>query len=144
MTTKKKKKNDTVEVKTTTDTGMTQTVGSSGAVTVAYNSVRGITFALGDKRILIRGSSSHLVGKEKGIIPVGRYGYTRVAVDEWEAIKKEYGEMSIFKNGLIFAEKSSDRAEDRAMEQAELRHGLEPVNAETAKTEATDLSTVGV
>ena len=104
-------------------------------VTVAYNSPRGIIFAVGGKRIHVNGNASHLIGKEKGIIPVGRYGYTRIATDEWEAIEAAYGSMAIFKNGLIFAEKSKGRAEDRADEQAETRHGLEPVNTGTTATE---------
>jgi hypothetical protein len=107
----------------------------SGLVTVAYNSPRGIVFRLGEKVITINGNNTSLMGREKGIIPVGKYGYTRIPAEDWAAIEKVYGSMAIFKNGLIFAETSADRAADRSEEQAETRHGLEPVNPETTQTE---------
>ncbi|MDR2075656.1 MAG: hypothetical protein LBP61_01800 [Desulfovibrio sp.] len=107
----------------------------SDLLTVSYNSPRGIAFRIGDREILINGNASRLVGKEKGIIPVGRYGYTRIAAEDWDAIEKAYGSMAIFQKGLIFAEKSRERAEDRAEEMAGTRHGLEPVNPETTNTE---------
>lgn len=115
--------------------GNPETRAASGMVTVAYNSPRGIIFKLNGKDIHINGNAAHLIGKEKGIIPVGRFGYTRVTADEWEAIEKAYGSMAIFTNGLIFAEKSKSRAEDKAEEMEETRHGLEPVDTETTKTE---------
>jgi hypothetical protein len=104
-------------------------------VTVAYNAARGIIFSLNGKSIHINGSNIQLMGKEKGVIPVGQYGYTRIPAGDWEAIRKTYGSMEIFKNGLIFAEKSQDKAQGRAEEQAETRHGLEPVDPETTHTE---------
>ena len=109
--------------------------GTNGMVTVAYNFPRGITFTLEGKSIQINGNNSHLIGKEKGVIPVGRFGYTRITSEEWEAIQATYGSMDIFKNGLIFADKSKSRAEDRAEEQAGTRHGLEPVDIKTTATE---------
>lgn len=123
----KKSKNATAPEARTAETG--------NMVTVAFNSPRGMVFPLGEKRIHINGNNHHLIGKEKGIISVGKYGYTRISADEWEAICKTYGSMAIFKNGLMFAETSKDRAEDKAEEQAETRHGLEPVDIEKTATE---------
>ncbi|MDR2947118.1 MAG: hypothetical protein LBV79_10280 [Candidatus Adiutrix sp.] len=110
---------------------------SADMVTVAYNSPQGMLFTVNGKEILINGNASGLRGKEKGIIPIGRYGYTRIAAADWAAIERVYGSMAIIKNGLMFSEKSKDRAEDRAEERAETRHGREAVDPEsTATTEA--------
>lgn len=121
--------------KTNANTALTSTTvvkasDSSGMVTVAYNSPRGIKFKLGLEEIEIKGNCSHLIGKEKGIISVGKYGYTRLEAHKWTEIEKVYGSMDIFKNGLIYAEKSKERAEEKAEDQAETRHGLEPVDPE--------------
>lgn len=97
-------------------------------VTVAFMSVRSQLFRLGDRDVLIRGTDWSLAGKDKGILSVGRYGYTRIAAEDWQEIERLYGSMKIFKSGLIFAEKSRDSAEDRAEDQEELRHGLEPAD----------------
>ena len=113
-------------------------IGPVGAtvVTVALNHPHGIRFSLPNgTSVLVRGNADNLRGKEKGIIPVGRYGYTRLPVEHWEAVVKIYGEMPLFKNGLIFAEGSVNRAEDRADEQVETRHGREPVSAVETMTE---------
>lgn len=108
---------------------------SADMVTVACNMPHGLRFMLGEKAVLIRGNATHLIGQEKGIIPVGRYGYTRVAADDWAEIKRVYGELPAIKNGLIFAESSKERAEDRAEEQSELRHGREPFDPAKAQTD---------
>ena len=103
-------------------------------VTVAYNSPHGMIFNVNGKTVRIKGNAEHLRGKEKGVIPVGRFGYTRIPAADWEAIVKTYGSMAIIKNGLMYAEKTRDRAEDRAEEQAKMRHGLEPVDTSTTTT----------
>jgi hypothetical protein len=111
---------------------------SGGMVTVAFNSPRGMVFPIGAERILINGNNADLIGLEKGVLNVGRFGYTRIPADTWEAIVKTYGSMAIFKSGLIYAEKSKGRAVDRAEDLAETRHGLEPVDiTKTATEEAT-------
>ncbi len=103
-------------------------------VTVSYNSPQSIVFTVNGKEIRINGNAEHLRGKEKGVIPIGRFGYTRIDEADWEAIVAVYGSMAIFKNGLIFAEKLKSRAEDRADEQAEFRHGREPVTEDEMRT----------
>jgi hypothetical protein len=108
---------------------------SGNMVTVAYNAPRGMVFTVGAERIHINGNNAHLIGQEKGVLTVGRFGYTRIPAGKWEAIVKKYGSMAIFKNGLIYAEKSKDRAEDRAEDLAGTRHGLEPVDITPTDTE---------
>lgn len=114
--------------------------GVSGkSVVVCLNHPSGITFPIGpdNRPVHIRGNAHDLRGREKGVIPVGEYGYTIVSKDDWEEIKRVYGRMKIFESGLIFAESGHDRAKARACEQQELRHGREPVDtAQTNTSEA--------
>ncbi len=81
--------------------------------------------------MLIEGNAASLRGKEKGVLPVGAFGLTRVNADDWAYIEKTYGpHMEIFKSGLIFAQARKADAVDEADERAELRNGLEPVDVE--------------
>lgn len=114
-------------------------VTSRPTVTVALNRAAGIRFALPDGRtVLINGNAAHLRGKEKGVLPAGAFGLTTVAADDWAYIKKTYGRMEIFENGLIFAAERKADAADRAAEKAELRHGLEAADPETTPTRPDD------
>ena len=123
----------------TTSKTTTTATATTDMVTVAYNSPRGMDFKIGNKTVHVNGNAEHLRGKEKGVIPVGRFGYTRIPAADWEAVVKAYGSMAIIKNGLMFVEKTKDRAEDRADEQAEMRHGLVPVDTSTTATQETKL-----
>ena len=75
-------------------------------VMVALNRTTGITFPMPDgRKVLIEGNAASLRGKEKGVLPVGAFGLTRVNADDWAYIEKTYGpHMEIFKSGLIFAQ----------------------------------------
>ena len=109
-------------------------------VMVALNRTTGITFPMPDgRKVLIEGNAAGLRGKEKGVLPVGVFGLTKVNADDWAYIEKTYApHMEIFKSGLIFAQARKADAVDEADERAELRHGLEPVDVENdpkARTE---------
>jgi hypothetical protein len=109
---------------------------TTSTVVVALNHPQGIHFTLPEgKRVTIQGNASPLRGKGKGTLPIGAYGLTTVAADDWAAIEKIYGNMEIFKNGLIFARSSLGLAEGEAAEKEELRHGREPVDPATTNTE---------
>jgi hypothetical protein len=111
----------------------------SNLVYVALNHPQGILFSLPDKRaVLIEGNATHLRGLEKGVLPVGGYGLTEVAADDWDYIKKTYGQMRIFQTGLIFAQNRRDLAMDQAGEMKAMRHGREPVDP--TKTNTTEAS----
>ena len=101
-------------------------------VMVALNRTTGIMFPMPDgRKVLIEGNAAGLRGKEKGVLPVGAFGLTRVNADDWAYIEKTYGpHMEIFKSGLIFAQARKADAVDEADERAELRNGLEPVDVE--------------
>lgn len=114
---------------------MARKKNTSSMVTVAFNHPHGMEFRLGERTVMIRGNASGLAGREKGVLPVGQFGYTRISAEDWEAIQKTYGSMAIFKNGLIFAEATQKRAEDHSDELAELRHGREAIDITTTRTE---------
>ena len=101
-------------------------------VMVALNRTTGIMYPMPDgRKVLIEGNAAGLRGKEKGVLPVGAFGLTRVNADDWAYIEKTYGpHMEIFKSGLIFAQARKADAVDEADERAELRNGLEPVDVE--------------
>lgn len=109
-------------------------------VTVALNRASGIAFSLPDgRRVRVAGNAFHLRGKEKGVLPVGGFGLTEIAADDWAYIEKTYGpHMEIFKSGLIFARTRKADAMDEADEKRDLRHGMEPMSAETLGTESYD------
>ena len=108
-------------------------------VTVALNRATGIQFAMPDgRKVVINGNAVHLRGKEKGVLPVGGFGLTTIAADDWEYIKKTYGGMEVFENGLLFAAERKADAVDMADERAELRHVIEPVDPENTATKPND------
>lgn len=127
-----KKKTASSKVQTAPETA----VPSGGEiVAVACNMPSGVEFPLPDGRsVVLNGNAVHLRGQEMGALPVGAYGITMVKKDDWEQIEKTYGNMAIFKNGLVFAQKKKDDAEAQAAEQAETRHGFEPVDPERTAT----------
>lgn len=108
-------------------------------VTVALNRATGIQFAMPDgRKVLINGNAAHLRGLEKGVLPVGGFGLTTIAAEDWEYIKKTYGGMEVFENGLLFAAERKADAVDMADERAALRHGMEPVDPENTATRPND------
>lgn len=112
---------------------------SANTVVVALNRPTGINFSMPDgRKVLINGNAADLRGEEKGVLPVGAFGLTTIDRDDWEYIKKTYGRMEVFENGLLFAAERKADALDEAEEKAELRHGLEPINPETANTSPND------
>ena len=53
-------------------------------VMVALNRTTGISFPMPDgRKVLIEGNAASLRGKEKGVLPVGAFGLTRVNADDW-------------------------------------------------------------
>lgn len=108
-------------------------------VTVAFNRATGIRFPMPDGRtVLINGNAADLRGREKGVLPVGAFGLTTIAADDWDYITRTWGRMEIFENGLIFAAERRADAADEAAEKAELRHGLEPADPEKTPTRPND------
>ena len=103
--------------------------------TVFYNSVRDIVFEVdkGGKpaQIRIHGSGFPLAGNSPKVLPgIGAYGMTQVDSNLWDAVVKKYGEMDIFKNGLIKAG-ASEKAKAAAKEEVAAKdNGQSPESAD--------------
>ncbi|WP_152669820.1 MULTISPECIES: hypothetical protein [Xenorhabdus] len=103
---------------------------------VHLNHPHGIEFPMPDgASVVLEGNAFHLFGQEKGVLPVGLYGKTRVDADKWDYILKTYGEMEIFKNNLCVWDEKAASANDKAHENKGLRHGREPVDTSKTTTE---------
>ena len=113
-------------------------VETDDTVCVALNRPLGVYFRMPDgRKVTLNGNGAPLIGKEKGVLPVGAYGLTVIKKSDWEYILKTYGNGKLFKNGLLFATSSRAESEKEADSRDDLRNGLEPVDpARTATTEA--------
>jgi len=128
------------DVKKAESKKISQQENGNDIVTVALCHPLGIKFRLGKEHsVILRGNATDLIGKEKGILPMGGFGLTQIRRDEWEEIKRVYGKMAIFRNGLIFAHEKKSYVEEESHEKEDLRHGFEPIEVEgpnkTSKTE---------
>jgi len=73
------------------------------------------------RRITVKGSNSSRV--------IGGYGITEgVPKDHWDVWLRQHPELPAVTGGLIFALGQTRSVEDKALEQAELRTGLEGLN----------------
>ena len=83
-----------------------QPTSGPGYVTVFANLHNAHEFNLPDGSVLtIKGYPvSRLVGPDGQALPGGVYGETYgVKAEDWEYVLKTYGDMDMFKNGLVFA-----------------------------------------
>lgn len=100
-------------------------------VIVCLKHPQGIKFKLPDNRqIIINGNAAHLRGQKAPILPSGGFGMTTILKEDWEYIKKTYGNMQVFKSGLIFANADTASAESQAKEHDEIKSGFEPIDIE--------------
>lgn len=98
-------------------------------VVVCLKHPQGIKFKLSDDRsIVIAGNATHLRGQKAPILPSGGFGMTTILKEDWEYIKKTYGNMQVFKSGLIFANADTASAESQAKEHDEIKSGFEPID----------------
>lgn len=105
------------------------TTVANDMVCVMLNRPQGIKFAInnGKTTVVINGNAVNLKGQPKGILPIGGYGMTMVPRDQWEEVKRLYGRIAFFKNGLILEAEDKASARDMSEDHAELRNGFEPV-----------------
>lgn len=93
----------------------------TATVTVGCKIPNGLHLDLGGKRITLNGSSSSLV--------IGGYGLTEgVPAEFFEAWMKAYADSPAVTNGLVFAQEKAADARAQALDQAEIKTGLEPLN----------------
>lgn len=103
-------------------------------VVVCLNLAHSLVFDVGDKKIKINGSNENLRGANEGILSIGKFGESIIDRQDWEEIVRQYGNMTIFKNGLIFAQNDTASAREKAKELKDTRHGLEPVDPKRTTT----------
>lgn len=121
-------------VDTKTQASAVITESKNTHVIVCLKHPHGIKFKLGNNRhVTIQGNATHLKDKTTGVLPEGGFGMTTILKEDWEAIKKAYGTMSIFKNGLIFANADTASANAQAKEYDEVKSGFEPVDIKKEK-----------
>lgn len=88
---------------------------------VFYNGVRDVVFEVEDASgkvhsVRINGSGAALKGSDLKPLPgAGAYGITLVDAETWEAVKKKYADMEIFKKGLIM-DGATEKAKAEAKE----------------------------
>lgn len=135
------------KTKTTKAEAVEQTVSApvitnndSGTVVVALNQPQGIVFRLFKdgseyKRVHVKGNAANLVGTfNASPLPRGGYGMTEISADDWNEIKRQYGDMQLFKNGLIFAASGVNNAQAQAKEQEGVKSGYEPIDSHETTT----------
>lgn len=107
-----------------------------GDMFVFANLQTGQRFTLANgKQVVFNGVPvTDLVGRDGNFIPGGKFGVTKVSAEDWDEIKQTYGEMAMFKNGLVFAAKTMDEGQSKALERSGLRHGFEQIDPNTRKT----------
>jgi hypothetical protein len=104
--------------------------------TVFYNGVRDIEFDVTDKSgivhtVVVKGSGAGIRGVNGQPLPaVGAYGVTVVDADLWNAVKKKYADMQIFKDGFI-RDGATEKAKAEAKEVvSSLDNGQAPAGKE--------------
>lgn len=81
------------------------------------------------EEVKLNGFSTELTGRAPEHQIIGGYGLTHgVPKDFWDKWLKQYGELDVVKNGLIFAHEKRDTVEAKAREQKSLRSNMEPLN----------------
>ena len=108
----------------------TKKSAGQSAVFVYANLPHGQQFGLPDgRRVIIQGYPvSKLVDADGNAIACGKFGKTQVDKQDWEYIKRVYGEMAIFKSGVVFDAATEKNGDARANEYSKLRHGYEPLD----------------
>ena len=98
-------------------------------VIVCLKHPQGIKFKLSDSKfVTINGNATGLAGQRSPVLPTSGFGMTKILKEEWEAIKKTYSSMEIFKAGLIFANADSVSASSQSKEYDEIKSGYEPID----------------
>lgn len=110
-------------------------------VTVFYNGVRDIDFDIVDRAgvthiVHINGSGAGLKGPNAQPLPLaGAFGITpNVDADEWAEVVKLYGQMPIFKNGLIKAASDAKETEAAKAQVSSVDNGNGPADKGDAGT----------
>lgn len=108
---------------------------TQNTVFVYANLPNGQSFHLPGRVVTLKGFPvSRLLDVDGNQMPAGQYGVTELPADDWNAVQKIYGQMTLLKSDLIFVAPSREEGDAMAAERQGLRHGLEPVDPEGDET----------
>jgi len=122
-----------------TDEAIEAPKGGANVVYVFANLPNAQSFKLGDGKVItITGMPiSKLKTPGGGFFAGGKYGVTVVEnADDWKEVVRIYGNMSMFKNGIIFAASSLEEGKVMARRSGSLRHSFEPVDPGSKRTKS--------
>ena len=106
-------------------------VKTNNTVMLCLNYPRSIAFPMPDGReVVVQGSAFSVIGKDMGIIEVGKCQRNIVDAEDWEYIKKQYAHLQVIKNGFLFEVPTPGDYEDMAKDHGTLRTGMEPIDTE--------------
>lgn len=136
----RKKKNDAQAPETPKSNRLPNNPGA-GKVYVFCGIPQGLIFRLGDTNHLFSGvNSSKLVAANGEDLAHGKFGITPCDEATWKEIERLYGELAVFKSGLIFASETVTDGDDEAMDKQDIQTGVEQKdpNAPDLTTEPND------
>lgn len=148
MATKKsvKQKADAIAAADAKNTGKKTAAGipvsATGSNTVRIESgyLRDVAFNMPDgRRVIIRGTTYGLRGKDTGIIMLGRTQETILNREDWEYILHKFSGLKLIKNKFIQEIKSNNpvevEAQTKDMAENLPKTGLEPIDPEKTAVE---------
>ena len=96
------------------------------------------SFKIGEKTVTINGMPvSNLKKPGGGFFPGGKYGVTAVPAADWKEVMQVYGNMRMFKTGIVFAADSIEEGKAMARERGGLRHGFEQIDPNSNRVKST-------
>ena len=113
--------------------------GASGDdVYVFANLQNGQSFKIGGKTVTINVMPvARLQKPGGGFFPGGKYGVTAVPAADWKEVMQVYGNMRMFKTGIVFAADSLEEGKAMARERGGLRHGFEQIDPNSNRVKST-------
>ena len=98
----------------------------AGNVYVFCGIPQGLIFRLGDKQITFSGvNSSKLVAANGADLAHGKFGINPCTEEDWNEIQRLYGEMAVFKSGLLYASNNMADGDDEAVDKQDIPTGVE-------------------
>ena len=111
---------------------------SGDDVYVFANLQNGQSFKIGEKTNTINGMPVAKLKKPGGgFFPGGKYGITAVPAADWKEVMQVYGNMRMFKTGIVFAANSIAEGKAMARERGGLRHGFEQIDPNSNRVKST-------
>lgn len=102
-------------------------------VVVCSKLVHGTVFEIDGKQVILHGQNSHEIVAVKGY--EGTCGLTHMPQETWDAIVKQYGEMTAIKEGFIFIEKNEEAARKSSNERKGTKTGQEQAEVQESEKE---------